>query len=48
MATSSNVKGEVLAQMRYDLPSSYKFHRKYCVDIDVDFFRFEVKDVSKK
>ncbi|KAF7248324.1 Methyltransferase-like protein 5 [Varanus komodoensis] len=35
-----NVKMEVLAELRYDLPASYKFHKKKSVDIEVDFIRF--------
>ncbi|XP_019409277.1 PREDICTED: methyltransferase-like protein 5 isoform X1 [Crocodylus porosus] len=34
------VKMEVLAELRYDLPASYKFHKKKSVDIEVDFVRF--------
>lgn len=34
------VNGEVLAELRYDLPSTYKFHKKHSVDIQVDFLRF--------
>lgn len=34
------VKAEVLARLRYDLPSTYKFHKKASVDIDVDLIRF--------
>ncbi|KAK4323543.1 hypothetical protein Pmani_005775 [Petrolisthes manimaculis] len=34
------VKAEVLAKLRYDLPNTYKFHKKASVDIDVDFIRF--------
>ncbi|XP_048340057.1 rRNA N6-adenosine-methyltransferase METTL5 isoform X1 [Sphaerodactylus townsendi] len=34
------VKMEVLAELRYDLPASYKFHKKKSVDIEVDFIRF--------
>lgn len=33
-------KGDVLAELRYDLPASYRFHRKQSVDIEVDFIRF--------
>ncbi len=33
-------KGEVLAELRYDLPASYRFHKKQSVDIEVDFIRF--------
>ena len=31
---------QVLAELRYDLPSTYKFHKKASVDIEVDFIRF--------
>ncbi|KAM3862098.1 rRNA N(6)-adenosine-methyltransferase METTL5 [Diretmus argenteus] len=34
------VKMEVIAELRYDLPASYKFHKKKSVDINVDFLRF--------
>lgn len=33
---------EVLAQLRYDLPASYKFHKQKSKDIEVDLWRFEV------
>jgi len=36
-----NVKSEILAQLRYDLPKTYKFHKKQSKDIEVDFYRFE-------
>ncbi|XP_050734066.1 rRNA N6-adenosine-methyltransferase METTL5-like [Eriocheir sinensis] len=31
---------QVLAQLHYDLPNTYKFHKKKSVDIEVDFIRF--------
>ncbi|CAL8267825.1 unnamed protein product [Lota lota] len=34
------VKTELVAELRYDLPASYKFHKKKSVDIHVDFLRF--------
>ncbi|XP_059090705.1 rRNA N6-adenosine-methyltransferase METTL5-like [Tigriopus californicus] len=34
------VKAEVLAELRYDLPATYKHHKKPSVDIQVDFIRF--------
>ncbi|MGH0163837.1 UNVERIFIED_CONTAM: hypothetical protein FKN15_045943 [Acipenser sinensis] len=37
------VKMEVIAELRYDLPASYKFHKKKSVDIEVDFIRFSMK-----
>ena len=43
VAESLGAKGEVLAELRYDLPSTYKFHKKKSVDIEVDFFRFQVE-----
>ncbi|KAG2426721.1 hypothetical protein HYH02_014761 [Chlamydomonas schloesseri] len=33
---------EVLAQLRYDLPATMKFHKHKSVDIEVDLWRFEV------
>ncbi|KAK3913513.1 rRNA N6-adenosine-methyltransferase METTL5 [Frankliniella fusca] len=42
-------KGEVLAELRYDLPASYRFHKKQSVDIEVDFIRFSFpKPISQK
>lgn len=35
-------KGTVVAELRYDLPRAYKFHKKASVDIEVDFIRFEL------
>ncbi|XP_015674655.1 methyltransferase-like protein 5 [Protobothrops mucrosquamatus] len=35
-----NIGMEVLAELKYDLPASYKFHKKKSVDIKVDFIRF--------
>jgi len=44
VAESLGAKGEVLAELHYDLPSTFKFHKKKSVDIQVDFFRFlEIK-----
>jgi len=39
-STSWNTEASVLAQLRYDLPATYKCHRKASVDIEVDFWRF--------
>ncbi|XP_043273972.1 rRNA N6-adenosine-methyltransferase METTL5 [Venturia canescens] len=36
------MKGKVIAELRYDLPQSYKFHKKSSVDIKVDLIRFEL------
>lgn len=39
-------EAEVLAQLRYDLPASYAFHKLKSKDIEVDLWRFEVGDSS--
>eukprot|EP00026_Physarum_polycephalum_P006557 Phypoly_transcript_06605.p2 GENE.Phypoly_transcript_06605~~Phypoly_transcript_06605.p2 ORF type:complete len:207 (-),score=42.01 Phypoly_transcript_06605:60-680(-) len=36
------VNGEVLAELRWDIPKMYNFHKKQSVDIEVDFIRFEI------
>ncbi|KAL1490724.1 hypothetical protein ABEB36_013373 [Hypothenemus hampei] len=41
-ANALGAKAEVLAELRYDLPATYKFHKKISVDIEVDFYRFTV------
>lgn len=45
MAKQNGVQCEVLAELRYDLPHSYKFHKKSSVDIFVDFIKFDVSNV---
>jgi len=42
-AAEWGARAEVVAQLRYDLPASYKHHKKASVDIDVDFVRFSFK-----
>ncbi|KAG2489136.1 hypothetical protein HYH03_012362 [Edaphochlamys debaryana] len=37
---------EVLAQLRYDLPATMKFHKQKSVDIEVDLWRFEVGEAE--
>ncbi len=32
----------MLAELRYDLPATMRFHKKKSVDIEVDLWRFEV------
>jgi len=34
------VNAQVIAELRYDLPATYKHHKKVSVDIEVDFVRF--------
>jgi rRNA N6-adenosine-methyltransferase METTL5 len=37
-----NVEGKVIAELKYNIDSSYKFHKKSSVDIAVDVWRFTV------
>lgn len=39
-----NVKMEIVAELRFDLPASYKFHKQKSVDIEVDLMRFTFYD----
>ena len=39
-ASDWGVKAQVLAELRYDLPQTYKHQKKQSVDIYVDFIRF--------
>lgn len=36
-----HVQGDVLAEVRYELPKTYKFHREKSLDIAVDFWCFK-------
>lgn len=38
---------EVIATLRYNLESSYKFHKKSSVDIEVDCWRFDVGQLTQ-
>ena len=40
MAKEWNSEAEVLAELRFDLRKTYKFHQKQSLDIAVDFIRF--------
>lgn len=42
-AAQLGARGKVIAELRYDLPRAYRFHRKASVDIQVDFVRFELE-----
>jgi len=33
---------EVLAELRFDIPAMYRFHKRKAVDIEVDFWRFDL------
>jgi len=39
-AAEWGAEAQVLAELRYDLPNTYKHHKKSSVDINVDFIRF--------
>lgn len=47
-AADWDVGSQVLAELRFDLPASYTFHKKLSVDIEVDFIRFWFKPPVKK
>ncbi|XP_037028921.1 rRNA N6-adenosine-methyltransferase METTL5 [Bradysia coprophila] len=38
------VPAEIIAELRYNIDASYKFHKKASVDIEVDCWRFNVVD----
>uniref|UniRef100_A0A2K6EQA2 Methyltransferase-like protein 5 n=1 Tax=Propithecus coquereli TaxID=379532 RepID=A0A2K6EQA2_PROCO len=39
-AAEWKIKINIIAELRYDLPASYNFHKKKSVDIEVDLIRF--------
>ena len=39
---------EMVAELRFDLPATYKFHKQKSVDIEVDLIRFYHKNESKR
>lgn len=41
-AKKMGLDGEVIAELRYDLPKTYKFQKMKNKDIQVDLWRFEV------
>jgi predicted RNA methylase len=47
-AADWGVRAQVLAELRFDLPASYKFHKKQSIDIEVDFVRFWFQPPAKK
>ena len=48
LKTVFNVKSvEVMAQLRYDLPKSYKFHKQTTKDINVDLLRIDVSNLAQ-
>lgn len=47
-AADWGVRAQVLAELKFDLPASYKFHKKQSVDVEVDFIRFWFQRPVKK
>ncbi|KAJ1967428.1 hypothetical protein H4R35_006713 [Dimargaris xerosporica] len=41
-AKSWGATGQVLAELRFDVPQMYKFHKKKSADIQVDLWRFQL------
>ena len=39
-AAEWSVTMEIVAELRFDLPATYKFHKRKSIDIEVDFIRF--------
>ncbi|XP_055616512.1 rRNA N6-adenosine-methyltransferase METTL5 [Toxorhynchites rutilus septentrionalis] len=37
-----NVRASIIAELKYNLPHTYKFHKRTSVDIAVDLWRFEI------
>ncbi|KAI0223949.1 Methyltransferase-like protein 5 [Lamellibrachia satsuma] len=46
-AAEWGVSMEVMAELRFDLPATYKFHKQRSVDIGVDLIRFAHNSTSK-
>lgn len=46
-ANELGANAEVVATLRYNLDSSYKFHKKATVDIEVDCWRFDVSKLKQ-
>lgn len=40
LAAAQNLKIEVIAELKYELPKMHKFHKKKTKDIEVDLYRF--------
>jgi predicted RNA methylase len=45
-ATQWGAKVDVIAELKFDIPQMYKFHKQKSVDIDVDFLRFDVRNLT--
>lgn len=45
-ANELGINAEVIATLRYNLDSTYKFHKQTTVDIEVDCWRFDVSKLD--
>lgn len=48
MAKELGVHAKVIAELRFDLPASYKFHKQDSVDVQVDLIRFLLPSLDNK
>jgi len=48
MAKELGVTAKVIAELRFDLPASYKFHKQDSIDVHVDLIRFSFPSQVKK
>jgi hypothetical protein len=39
-------KVDVIAELKFDIPQMYKFHKQKSVDVEVDFLRFDVRNLT--
>ena len=46
-AVEWGVSMEVMAQLRFDLPATFRFHKQRSVDIEVDLIRFAHNSTSR-
>ena len=44
VARELGLEPAVVAELRYDLPRSYRFHKQASVDIEVDLWRLQAPD----
>lgn len=47
VAKKLGVDSKVIAELRFDLPASYKFHKQNSVDIQVDLIRFVIPSTNQ-
>lgn len=47
VANKLGICSKVIAELRFDLPASYKFHKQNSVDIQVDLIRFVITSTNQ-